>query len=434
MQKHILAILVIVLSLPTGTAKAQLHNTIMQKDYSLRVSVYDQQFFNISKATGNRSRLMHMAIGYYDNGSFPAQRDSITLRYYGQRGWDEALDEWAFDMMFNYGGGPMIKDYGIDDRLDTQQFVKSGWPYRNVYSYTPNGKIATISEDSRHPSQNLWAPKDRYKYYYDNAGRRIAEILQGTDSTVIAYGPDGEISRESYPPGAINPPILQGWYTRYVSGKVFEIVLKESDFPPATPKEVIRWRYIYGSTGKVDTNYVYHPGFEPDTRDTTIYAYTYNNDGYILTSTRQNRNGSVDSNIEKIEIAYNYLNQVISEKYLTFDQGSNSWVYSHEHRFHYAPLFPSDIPGQQSATRTPTLQVFPVPACGRISVMVQAIGAGEAAVSICRMDGTIVHKLTCSNSTHTWKHDLDLSVLPAGNYLLLVEGSNGTAVKQFVLK
>lgn len=429
-----------------GQPQAPFHGTVLQTetDYDLvfldgirKTSIYEQQFSNTCRTTGNKSRLISVAIGNYNSatGEFPVSFDSVTLIYSGSRGWDNLVDEWAFDTIKNFENGYMIKSYGGDGKLDTQFYTKSNFFFHNIYKYSPANKLTAIEQETRHPTQNLWGARNNYRFYYDNNGKVLSQVHRdelyssAPDSSSLKYGPDGEISLEIFAYG-----INQGWYTNYVNGKVSEIIRKGTDYFSVPMQELQRYHYVYGNNSLVDTTYVYHDGDDPGTRDTSIYSYAYDSDGYITSQTRQLGFHRVPTEIEKIEMRYNYLHQVISERYMNWIPSKSSWEYTKEYRYHYVPIFPESIAEKNTGLSKPDLQIFPIPAFGHITVQMRNGNNHGTSLRICRMDGTLVRNVPSETLRGASKSELDLSDLPAGSYLMIADGYGGTCVKQFILQ
>jgi thiamine pyrophosphokinase len=408
----------------SANANGQLFDALYNTGNEAYPEPLTKQVFNNWRATGNKSRLMYRADGLFKNGTYPAFSDSMTFIYHSDRGWDAALGEWAYDERKGVNGHE-IKVYGTDGRLVSHDYAFGpSTPQRRLFTYTGSGKIATYTHDSK-GSGRTFIVTDTYSY--DSLGRRTKSIGKD-DSLIYNYDSNGLVSTERYMRIGGTVRLYYGNYASYVGGRLSEWVYNENvDKGNNVYQLTERQRniYEYDKNGNVVRYYNIVPNVGFGRIDSSKSHYTYDADGYITTIITQAVRNGKDSTIATVDLAYNYLHQIVSEK-------RHDWQYNREYRYHYQPVFPASvnsIPGSAQAD----MLLYPVPAKGSINVSLTGI-AGNIRLTIVRMDGSRVrewgYRLPEGKSNVT----LDLNNIPPGNYLLRIDGNNAGITKPFVLQ
>lgn len=84
------------------------------------------------------------------------------------------------------------------------------------------------------------------------------------------------------------------------------------------------------------------------------------------------------------------------------------------------------------ASASSALQLSPNPARSSINLQLTNPGIGTLKVRLSDSQGKTIRTWTFSKQQVDWYQTLDVSNLPAGNYFLQVEGTNGKEIKQFL--
>lgn len=137
-------------------------------------------------------------------------------------------------------------------------------------------------------------------------------------------------------------------------------------------------------------------------------------------------NGYVEN--KKIVRAYNTYNQPVI--FRTYSWNGNTWVFTtgdEEIHYYYETYDPTFV--SQFLASKPEMKVYPVPATSQVFVEFDMENKQDVNVYLTDMSGKIVY-MTQDNAYGAYKKQIDVSNMPAGNYILSVNGALGTRMTE----
>lgn len=413
----------------------EVYGTLFNTGQYITEDVYARQFHDRSAIAGNKMRLLHIAEAFYNSGTFHSGNDSISLVYSGERGWDTVLNEWAYDTLNHFIVTlPMWRQYAADGRVDMNYYAfNANLPQRRIITYASNGKVASYTYEELVGGIS-WEKKKQFNYSYDATYRRTQEA---SDDELITYnnGLFDELKSIETSKKVNNTwKLSNGRYYQYdtTTKKVREII-HSVVLPNGNFSETGRTAYVYDWNLRPTVMYnIKTKGLLA--KDTLKTTYEYNDSGCIsiMTITKVLPDGT-DSNINRVELRYNYRNQVTSERIQYWSRSTQSWMYEKEKRYHYQTIWPVNVEDKAKQILM-EVQVYPVPAKGRITVALNGAGTGNTSIVLSGMNGAILRKWEFKNMGNDFRQDLDINGLAAGNYMLSIETNAGVVTKKIVVE
>jgi Secretion system C-terminal sorting domain len=407
--------LVLALSGFTFHASAQ-YGGFIDNQHDENVRMYPHPYLDrvkdVQKTAGFKSRLICSAWGAYQAGiGFPATGDSIKLTYSAGRSWDTLINEWNYDLVnkFHDFGLPMTKLHDANGRVLQHNYAMTPSMHsKTLYNYS-NGRIdSMVSLDSiRAPWKRAAAT---YKEY-DQQGRLVKKYtdLPDRDTTLYIYTTNGLDTVW------LSSPSLGrrlSAYRIFVNGRLAEIVSMYSTKSNSS--------FAYDNSGRVVSIRTIKDKYTSGQSelDTGIALYTYDANGNTESETKQSvKNGSVH-NTSRTEWTYNSLGQTTTERSMHWNPTSSTWTYSSESRYYYEAVFPvglnnADMPVYKNAS------LYPVPASNELILKFNNLPRTTLYdFVICNMHGRIMRQWSAEIPSGASRQQLDVSQLPAGNYLL----------------
>lgn len=417
-------------------AKAQhlhqeLYGTLFNTGIYYTEDVYARQFHDRCAAAGDRMRILHIADAFYNGGVWNNSKDSTTFVYNGVRGWDSVLDEWAYDTLNNFIVNlPFWKEYDTDTNVSRNYYgFNANLPQRRVFTYASNGKLGSYKLEELQ-QQNQWAVTEDYSYSYDATYRRVQ---QASPTELITYNYDIKnllnIQTSKNVNGSWKVSTVKYYHYDTTDGRLREII-HAARLPSGDDYETDRVAYAYDGNGKVTAMYqIINKSLL--VKDTTRTTYTYNDSGYIATMLTQRVRNGLDSNIQRVELRYNYMHQVVAEVYQYWSNSAQVWMYNKQKRYHYTIVFPTHV-ADKADRSVPEMQLYPIPAKGSVTVSLK--NANNAVITLTNINGTLLREWRYSNMDYSYKQELSLAGIATGNYIMRMETAAGTVMKSFVVE
>jgi hypothetical protein len=355
---------------------------------------------------------------YYYSSSNPRYFDSLFYRY----SYDNAR---SFD-----GQGQLTV-------LDTQSFTgnkihtsvtwtKQGSTFTpsiySRFSYTPTGKIFTYTYFYSIGSGD----SIRSVYQYDVADK-LTEV-QTLQWTTISPGwtPMNRISY-TYTGSNVATELRQQWlgaswvddsrttYTYNTAGEKTNTLGENSNGGNWVNSFRVAYTYTGGRLTTAVDDFWNLSAWEPGQKQT----YTYDTKGNMLTETTEMWQNNAWQ--PQRQNTWQYKPILIIEQTLSWNSQTSKYElmpFDREIHRHFPPL--ASI-GDSKSMEANNLHIYPVPAQNKLYIDIKSAGNEPALLHLCGMDGKVVQQTILQPGISS--HTVDVSAIPAGNYILKVSGS-----------
>jgi hypothetical protein len=392
-------------------------------------------------------RLLAYGASLYNGTQFKPV-DSAVYTYPVGRTWDTVTNTWAFnfvqhydDPKGNYNLSPTkrtIQYYNVNGQMDS---LIRDEPGRKVtfdkaeYTYK-NNRIVKIRRFQNFPVI-LTAYIDEIYYTYDTLGRLIekSNMSYGVDTRkkIYVYNNNGELTKEyGFLDASVSGNFIPSdtvWHT-YVAGNRTESAYRSqlSTGWGDSRRDV----YVYNSSKQLTKEYIIVWNRYNTNRWDTMFdaSYTYDASGNNDTIIRIDKFRYINT-WERVYKTYNTNGLVLTTCNDFWDSASSRWQYatnlSRQERFYYG-LFNLTISDQQD--NNTTLNLYPVPASSKLTLDITT-KEKQLYITICTLDGRLVRTWNQPLFTNQHKETIDVSAIPAGNYMLRVQSAGGQVATQF---
>lgn len=413
--------------------------------YAVPFSVMQQQLSRaVHKPTATMYRLK--ATAYTANS---AAVDSHRYSYSGGRGSANALPNSYFNT-YSLTGNNQTQDIMFDTCFDWYDYgsgLEEGMT--TTHSYNAQNKVTQTNYISTYGSS-------RYNGIYNTAGQLIRteqlDTFGGTQlivkrSIYMTYGTSGNRESDSAFSNSTNMPGYKRTYTYDSNNNL--LVFTAYQYSNNQWRMSLRQTSTYDNNNRQLTQYTegdYGSGFMMQSRDSFAYTGTAVHPIYHSTDEWDDNNSvwnpteilsyTLNSNqLPDTYIIYRYDNNqwdTVERDVYTYDGNnlmvrSNGYLYTGNGQFnttpydvtnlYYEEYYPASVLTTQEGK--PQVMVYPNPANNKIQVNVKD---GISKVAVVGIDGRVLH-------THAVKQagvqTVDISTLPAGNYAVVLSGSDG---------
>jgi hypothetical protein len=132
------------------------------------------------------------------------------------------------------------------------------------------------------------------------------------------------------------------------------------------------------------------------------------------------------------DFSYNNYNQLTSHKSNTWNAGG-FWfptTTDYYNRYYYEEYGSTGVANKENTQAE--LKLYPVPAMGTMNMDLKWSTAQSATIAIFDMHGRVMSQWQLS-STDTYHKSIDVSQMPAGIYILKVQGAKDATIQQFTV-
>ncbi|MCB0700583.1 MAG: T9SS type A sorting domain-containing protein [Chitinophagales bacterium] len=416
-------------------------------------------FPHFSKSFGNGnavepgSRLIGKTYLKYSGSAF-APIDSAQYIYGGNRGGSPSIDN------------PNKDDHILFDHSYVFVYNKTLNTYENAthreQKFGMDNRVEWLAYQFWNIPTMNWKNKERYVYTYEADGRMQASTLQQWYATmwtnnvnsILFYDADNRVTNMKsvvysvefdYDANTKNLKHIidknwntatQSWdnnerksYQYNSKNAVTEFTLEVWNNSINGWVLVETWKFSYGSTGNLvsESEHLLWNGTTWTPNKRYKYAYQGGNETQNIEEVWSSAaNGYVEN--KKIVRAYNTYNQPVI--FRTYSWNGNTWVFTtgdEEIHYYYETYDPTFV--SQFLASKPEMKVYPVPATSQVFVEFDMENKQDVNVYLTDMSGKIVY-MTQDNAYGAYKKQIDVSNMPAGNYILSVNGALGTRMTE----
>lgn len=395
-----------------------------------------------NKTTGTDSRLIGDTYHRYDIYSGKLILiDSVYYSYIGNSARCETKTALILD---NYGlnnSSRYTNTYDAQNRLVIQ--VSESWVFnlnkweingRNVYTYNNDGNVTT--EDIQVLDGGNWDPRVKKSNTYNSEGKLIETVQQerpaggqyvNNNKNVTSYNAIGMRETDTSYIWDTNSWKVIGITINFYSSNL----LTKTAYYRLNPISSILEKndstiYVYDNKGKMIEIESEH--FENNIWYRHKALLDYDAAGNWVTWTSQIFDNGSYVNLRQANTTYNNFNQMLSQTYKSWNTAKNQFefgMYDFIDTYYYEQ-FENSI---KDIIASGTIQVYPIPANNTLHLTLNWNKAQSAAVYLFDMTGKIAgHWALPVATNHT--QTLDVSKIPAGGYVLKVNGTEGQLSKQ----
>lgn len=392
------------------------------------------------------TRLLAEATTQVNDSNIAWLHDSVTYAYPSAvQPWNNAEGNWRY----NFGHA--------FDKNRSGGYQQS----RYIQSYNSNGELSSFEMQILN-NQNIWARQYIEVYTYSNNKRAYIETTYGgspqisrdsfvyntngqlTEITTSAranaispwvsagktgylYGPDGITDKMMYTVTPTAQLLGLSEHYSYANGKVTEITTKRSNGTAMINEQMQLVRY--GINGMVDKCWILNWDNAQSPAWDTVASYVpeYDNSNRDTLWTMMDYNTNV---LRHIRHVYDANGLIVKASRQWWDPSTSTWQQGFERRFYYGP---HNLNISDKKDNTKNLSIYPVPAARYLNIDISMPVKQELMLAIYQMDGRVVRSWNQPAISTSYKEQVDLSSIPAGNYLLQVNSADGKIVKQFTI-
>jgi hypothetical protein len=414
-----------------------------------------------AKKSRSASRLTAATYRNYNGAAFDIS-DSMTYSYISNYGYDPTPETFDFDYISTYlyynqnnlydlskhysdMGGPIaLSDSTVNTFGGSHKLLNSFNDYftggvQHVTSIQYNGNEKKIMElDSLYDngSVNMY----KYLFAYNANGKTIelrgsewiagAWVEQEIDS--LFYDMSGALTQVtvySYDiPNAVWVNDYKMSYTYNGANKLASSI--SQIWNGAAWDNDYKTEYIYGAGSKLasQTNSTWNAlNWEYESKD----SFTYAAGSYPITwlSLYWDNNLNTWNNGSKNDYTYNASNQIETMLSQSWDMVGNVWEPTNNNTYYYQNYTPESVTAKNSLAAE--LSLYPVPAQDVLNVVVALETSQHTEIIILDLKGNPVMK-AAAHQDAIYHDAINIASLPAGHYILLLQGEKGTYSKMFI--
>lgn len=404
--------------------------------------------------TEPKSRLVGKTYFLFNNGNF-IPKDSAVYIYGGNHGGSPDIAEPNKDEHILFAHSYVYDYVGLQDKYEPRT--------HRIQEFNSDDRVSKLIYQNWDYGDQQWENYTRYTYYYNTTGKMTTSLLQIWTGglwtqdmpSVLSYDNNNRVSDMSsltyqikfgYEANTKNLNLVEDktynistgqWennerkeYDYDNNNNVIEFILKEWNSSNNSWVEMERWLYTYDNNNNIieSEQMLWNGSWVNDKK----YKYQYS--GVNETSkTEYVWNSAQNKYVEsrKTTRTYNTYNQ--PETYITYTWNGNAWSHTNnDEQIHYYYEYYDPTGIGNIADVTIDMNLYPVPASNSVNVSMKKEHSGDINISIVNMSGSIVY----SNTQATYgdvNTSIDVSNLPAGNYMLHVSGEQVDAVERLVV-
>jgi len=477
MHRSLLILFIIALPLlvsaKTTATKSRVTATCLTY-YNTTTSAFEGDDSTIYKYSGIRSGTMIPGIyngwqytGKYDT-SIEWYRNSTSMKYYINTGTWHIYDSYnnlIMQVIAKYDTTKHIwtdqfKDvYTYDANNSQTSYLRQTWQIthwtnysRSSYTFSAANDLATDTTYYWNNVTGTWQPEQLIVYKYDTHHNLTSDIGY---SWVTASGTWREGIRYTY---YLNASYMQdsslietystttgSWtnnskhfYTYDASGNMI------SDTSKIVWLLAVIWRnmdlhtYSYtGSDRTGETDYKWPPAINPSTTwsNWTNYIRVFDGSHNMMNKISQTWDTSLSAYVNSSTDYndYNSYNQPTNYYTFSWNDTSSTWELaygSYNDRYYYETYNdPTTVP---TAGNTVDMKLYPCPTADIMNLDLQWNEAQQAVIIIYDMSGRQLRQWQTEKTT-SYHSNIPVSALPAGSYILHVQGNGGQVAKQFTV-
>lgn len=324
--------------------------------------------------------------------------------------WDSYMEFWQEiqKRALSYSGEKLIQT-----DIDMWSFLYEDWYDDSIYTYTYNsiGKRAEQIEEYWHVPLNSWFNRWKFNYSYNTDSLLKQKIKYDWDLDLILW-----------------KGILQNFYSYDSIGRLIEDLQQSQDLNSYVWINNILRNYNYNNQGLI-SEFIASDWYEDGAFwiQNTKYTYLYNSEGKLTKRQRHwfDHDISIWENFELV------LNNYTDDGYLTsttiqiWNSTNNTWQNTERYYYFYSPA--SSI---FEIAETNSVSVYPNPATSILKL--SATGIHDRS-SIYLFDNLGRLKVRVQDIFLNEETTLEVSDLPRGIYLLIIETGNGRIVRKVIL-
>lgn len=153
-------------------------------------------------------------------------------------------------------------------------------------------------------------------------------------------------------------------------------------------------------------------------------SFQYSTSSYPSVKIHQSWNGTTSSleNDMKDEYTYNSSNQILQDHLSIWDGSTLSWIDYSNNNFYYETFIPEGI--KETVSASGSMKLFPVPSTGMLHIDGRWNVTQASTLQINDVTGKLMKQMNLPSLT-SFSESIDISSLPAGNYILKLHGEKG---------
>lgn len=380
-------------------------------------------------------RLLAMGYTWYDTVRVSLY-DSNSYHYTAGRGWNSTFGYWQYDWSEN---------------------IRPVRNQRSIHTYNSNGELITVEKQAQDASGNWYGSiREKYTYLnnklvalllwdgytyteqaygYNSNGQIIEEARKkstnangpwkDTEMYTYSYGPDGPVNQVHLATNAQGTWLItDSIHFSYANGKLTEMVRMQR-LPNRWINSSLE-TYLYNSNGQLEKDLTLFWNTTLSNWDTTrSHTYMYDNNSRDTLITIEDPKTGWRERKSYTYDAAGYISKIDSR---LWSPASTAWKNSYQARFHYGK-FNLNISNKQDYAKK--LSLYPVPASQYLNIDIAMPVKQELQLAIYQADGRMIRSWNQPAISTEYKEQIDLSSIPAGNYILQVNSADGKITKQF---
>ena len=400
------------------------------------------------KTTAADSRLIAGTESIYGASSFEIT-DSSVVFYTGNNGYDYATDGWKFDsgvirtmntstMQWEISG--RMQQQMANNRIMSSLFQStngSSWQdeQKTTYTYT-NGLIATTEYE--HNGGSGMEPTSRLTNTYNNDMQITENVQESWNNMTSQYVYSSRTVNHYNSNKQMDTTWNYSWNSMsaqwYQSGRNIITYTAGQSMTLQQTYNGSAWNDFHRNTSTYDNkgnlilseSEMWNTGsssWEKSSR--TEYAYDNANNNIEEKAAHWDNGAYVYHS--KTNYTYNQFHRLLTEETQTWNASTSQWFYDtgddYLSRYYYEP-YTNDV--KTMASNMAVVKVFPMPARDAMTIATSFNQAQPISVTLTDMNGRVVQQFTEQAGMH-FRKSIDVSGIPAGNYILNMTGTSEQA-------
>lgn len=343
---------------------------------------------------------------------FDANNNVITR---SQKEWVAATSTWrdVAEQRYTYdGGNKMLTNIWMGMNLSTGVLENVS---KVTYAYTGSNLTAETGEQWDAVS-GAWEQYTQSIYTYDGMNNVLSVNFKLWEVTTAAWV---DYSKEIYTYDGANNMLIkltQKWNSTAGLWKNLN-------------REVHSYDASNNKTGTVYETWDNAAGSWEESSRTLNSSFTAHLPGQEIMQ-EWDKPTSAYKNMVKNTFTYNSFNQVTFFGQQSWDAAANDWDADRTNEMFYYESYASAV--EPVANTNGSVKIYPVPASGSVTIEVLWDEAQDFSLAVMDQQGKVFEAKNIA-PCQQYKGQLEVGALPAGNYILQLEGSKGKIVQRITV-
>ncbi len=380
--------------------------------YDPTPELFEQDYSTIAFYNNRKNYYDSSLYWIYDGGSSSyLLSDSTTCGF----GLNHKIQNERVTYMLSPYYSNMTFTYDVNERLisdiDTSFDGTDTTIQKTVYTYNTAGKLIYAKIDTFNHALSSWVPMSADSVFYDVNSNLSKAIIYEYDLVNSIW---------------VNNMLLD--FTYSVSNQLTQVI---TQFWAGSWTNTSKSAYLYnGSNQLVSATDSYWDMGSWINSEKDSFQYSAGPYPSIETVQLWDNMSLVWTNNSKMEYTYNSLNQVVlTESYFWNPAPTSSWANSTKTIYYYENFTPASI--QDASISNGRMKVYPVPANELLHIDAQWDDMQTSVTTISDITGKVLVRVNAPSTKHL-KQQIDMSMLPAGMYILSVNGEQGVLTQKII--